>query len=49
MHRSDQDAVTGYVWDRKWERVTKITFPEQNVLRFPYDDTTPGRHPGPPP
>jgi YD repeat-containing protein len=33
----EQDAVTEYTWDPKWERVTGVTFPEGNVLQFAYD------------
>lgn len=35
-----RDAVTSYTWDPTWERVTSVTFPEQNVVRFGYDPTT---------
>jgi RHS repeat-associated protein len=38
-----QDAVTSYTWDPTWERVTSVTFPEQNVVRFGYDATTGNR------
>ena len=39
----DRDAVTEYTWDAKWERVTQVTFPEQNVLQFAYDRATGNR------
>jgi RHS repeat-associated protein len=38
-----RDAVTEYTWDPKWERVTEIRFPEQNVLQFAYDTATGNR------
>jgi len=38
-----RDAVTEYAWDPKWERVTQITYPEGNVVRFGYDSATGNR------
>jgi RHS repeat-associated protein len=37
------DAVTSYTWDAQWERVTSVTLPEQNTVRFGYDPTTGNR------
>jgi RHS repeat-associated protein len=39
----DRDAVTEYTWDPKWERVTNITYPEGNLVRFAYDTATGNR------
>lgn len=39
----DRDAVTEYTWDPRWERVTGITSPEGNVVRFAYDTATGNR------
>ena len=38
-----RDAVTSFQWDTKWERVTQITYPEQNIVQFQYDSTTGNR------
>ena len=37
------DAVTEYTWDPKWERITRIIFPERDSVRFAYDSTTGNR------
>jgi hypothetical protein len=39
----DNDAVTEYAWDPKWERVAQITMPEGNIMQFPYDSITGNR------
>ena len=39
----NRDAVTSYQWDTKWERITQITYPEQNFVRFGYDTATGNR------
>jgi YD repeat-containing protein len=38
-----RDAVTSYEWDPTWERVTQITQPEGNVVRFAYEPSTGNR------
>jgi hypothetical protein len=38
-----RDAVTSFQWDPTWERITQITYPEQNVVRFGYAPTTGNR------
>jgi RHS repeat-associated protein len=38
-----RDAVTTFQWDPKWERITQIAYPEGNVVRFAYDDSTGNR------
>ena len=38
-----RDAVTLFQWEPKWERVTQITYPEQNIVQFGYDSTTGNR------
>ena len=38
-----RDAQTHFEWDPKWERVTQITFPENNIVRFAYDTLTGNR------
>ena len=38
-----RDPQTHFEWDAKWERVTQITYPEGNIVRFGYDSTTGNR------
>ena len=39
----DRDAQTHFDWDPRWERLTQITYPEGNIVRFGYDSTTGNR------
>jgi len=38
-----RDAVTTFQWDPKWERITRITYPEGDSVRFGYDSVTGNR------